>query len=121
MDSSSKVEESKTINKRDVPLMYCGRCGSPLKQFGRLSRRRHAARCDYDRERNLAGLRDPQKRARMFTEFGESAVHVMATILAARPDVAVSSLQDQQTNGRRVRTVWMEDGSSLPSPASPAH
>jgi hypothetical protein len=111
----SIVEESKTPNKRDVPLMYCGRCGSPLKQFGRLSRRRHAARCDYDRERNLAGLRDPQKRSRMFAEFGESAVYVMATILSTKPDEAGSSLMDQKANGGRVRTVWMEDGSAPPS------
>jgi hypothetical protein len=84
--SNSTVEEPKTLRKRDVPLMYCGRCGSPLKQFGRLTRRRHAARCDYDRERNLAGLRDPERRAKMFTALGESAVYVMATILGVKPD-----------------------------------
>ena len=117
----STVEGPKTPNKRDVPLMYCGRCGSPLKQFGRLSRRRHATRCDYDRERNLAGLRDPQKRTRMFTEFGESAVYVMATILGAKSHEAVSGLIDQKANGGRVRTIWMEEGSAPPSQASIAH
>jgi hypothetical protein len=122
LDSNSKVEEAKTLSKRDVPLMYCGRCGSPLKQFGKLSRRRHAARCDYDRERNLAGLRDSQKRAKMFTALGECAVHVMATIiLGVRPDETVWSVKDHNAAGERIRTVWMENGSDPPPEASPTH
>jgi hypothetical protein len=121
VDANSRLREPKPPGKRDVPLMYCGRCGSPLKQFGRLSRRRHAARCDFDRERNLAGLRDPQKRARMFAAFGESAVYVMATILGARPHETQWDATDQKANGARVRTVWMEDGVAAPAQASPTH
>jgi hypothetical protein len=121
VDLNSTVEEQKPPGKRDVPLMYCGRCGTPLKQFGRLSRRRHAARCDYDRERNLAGLRDPQKRSKMFTAFGENAVYVMATILGAQPDETARSLNGQSANGGRVRTIWMEDGLNPSAEASPTH
>jgi hypothetical protein len=94
MASISGVGEPKTLHKRDVPLMYCGRCGSLLKQFGRLTRRRHAARCDYDRERNLAGLRDPERRARMFTTLGESTVYVMAAIFGVNPDETVEGGED---------------------------
>ena len=115
MESISRVQEVKTLRKRDVPLMYCGRCGSPLnrcgsplKQFGSLSRRRHAARCDYDRERNLAALRDPEKRAKMFTALGESAVHVMAAILGAKPDETVRDVKVHKSTGKRVRAVWFE-------------
>jgi hypothetical protein len=100
--------------------MYCGRCGSPLKQFGKLTRRRHAARCDYERARNLAGLRDPQKRAKMFTALGEGTVNVMATILAAT-DETVGIANNPIATGGRVRTVWMEDGSDLPLEISSAH
>lgn len=106
MESISRVQEVKTLRKRDVPLMYCGRCGSPLKQFGSLSRRRHAARCDYDRERNLAALLDPEKRAKMFTALGESAVHVMATIL--EPDETVRDVKVHKSTGGRVRAVWFD-------------
>jgi hypothetical protein len=101
--SSVLVEEPKTLRKRDVPLMYCGRCGSPLKQFGALTRRRHAARCDYDRERNFAALSDPERRAKMFTTLGESAMDVMATILGLKP---------------RVRAVWFENVLDSPPQAS---
>jgi hypothetical protein len=106
--SIPSVQEPKSLSKRDLPLMYCGRCGSPLKQFGSLSRRRHAARCDYDRERNLAGLRDPEKRAKMFITLGESAVYVMATILGAKPDETVRGVKDHKSTGGRVRAVWFE-------------
>ncbi len=121
MVSLSTLEQPKSLRKHDVPLMYCGRCGSPLKQFGRLTRRRHAARCDYDREHNLAGLRDPQKRAKMFTALGETAVYVMATILGVKPDEAVGGVKDPKATGGRIRTVWMEDGSDLPPQVSPMH
>ena len=118
---TSSFEGRETLHKRDVPLMYCGRCGSPLKQFGSLTRRRHAARCDYERERNLAGLRDPQKRAKMFAALGESAVYVMATILGAKPDETVGSAKNGTATGGRVRTAWMEDGSDLPPDISLRH
>jgi hypothetical protein len=111
MVAISRVEERKTLRKRDVPLMYCGRCGSPLKQFGSLTRRRHAARCDYDRERNLAGLRDHEKRAKMFKELGESAVYVMATILCVNLRETPGGVQqNHNTTDYRARTVWSEDG-----------
>jgi hypothetical protein len=109
MESISRVEERKALRKRDVPLMYCGRCGSPLKQFGSLTRRRHTARCDYDRERNLAGLRDRERRAKMFAELGKSVVYVMAAILGVDPPETVG-LQNQNGTDRRARTVWSEDG-----------
>jgi hypothetical protein len=109
MVSISRVEERKTLRKRDVPLMYCGRCGSPLKQFGRLTRRRHAARCDYDRERNLASLRDHEKRAKMFTELGEVVVYVMATILGVNAPERVG-VQNHNATDHRARTVWSDDG-----------
>jgi len=118
--ASISTVEAKTLHKRDVPLMYCGRCGSPLKQFGALSRRRHAARCDYDRERNFAGLCDPERRSKMFTALGERALLVMATILGIEPDETSAGAKDRRATGGRVRTVWMEDGSDPPAMASRA-